>query len=122
MTAAMAAPITRRRCGRCGGTEQNYDLMELIQSSLIKFVSADGFERAQSQNTDFSLRQKNGINKKLPRTAAPGFSVTFLFAFIFENYSATEPFLLKLSIDLLAKGSGGEGHERKPSGSFLQSE
>ena len=44
MTAAMAAPITRRRCGRCGGTEQNYDLMELIQSSLIKFVSADGFE------------------------------------------------------------------------------
>ena len=87
MTAAMAAPITRRRCGRCGGTEQNYDLMELIQFSLIKSVSAN-----------------------------------FLFAFIFENYSATEPFLLKLSIDLLAKGSGGEGHERKPSGSFLQSE
>ena len=46
LTAAMAAPITRRRCGRCGGTEQNYDLMELIQYSLIKFVSADGFERA----------------------------------------------------------------------------
>ena len=46
LTAAMVAPITRRRCGRCGGTEQNYDLMELIQSSLIKSVSADGFERA----------------------------------------------------------------------------
>lgn len=46
MTAAMVAPITRRRCGRCGGTEQNYDLMELIQSSLIKSVSADGFEES----------------------------------------------------------------------------